>query len=113
MPRPLQDSGPSGSPGKRQKASGRRPFSATARLSALNLRQMSTGPFFNVFSLLSVAPQAFVAVDASLGQHPVKSLAGLRQEVLNWRDQSQPDFSDADCERLVTWLNRNFYRLDA
>ena len=74
---------------------------------------MSTGSFFNVLSLLSVAPQAFVAVDASLGHHPVKSLAGLREEVRRWRDEYQPQISDADCERLVAWLNRNFYRLEA
>ena len=66
----------------------------------------------NVLSLLSVAPQAFVAVDASLGTHPVKSLAGLRREVRLWRDEHEPKVSDADCERLVVWLNRNFYRLE-
>ena len=74
---------------------------------------MHTGSFASVFQLLSVAPQAFVAVDACLEQHPVKSLAALRQEVLAWRAQYQPQFSDADCERLVRWLNRNFYQLEA
>lgn len=74
---------------------------------------MSTGSFANVLSLLSIAPQAFVAVDASLGQHPVKSLAGLREEVRRWRDEYQPGISDTDCDRLATWLNRNFYRLEA
>ena len=77
------------------------------------MRRMSTGSFMNVLSLLSVAPQAFVAVDAGLGQHPVKSVAGLREEVRRWRDEYQPQISDADCERLVSWLNRNFYRLEA
>ncbi len=72
---------------------------------------MSTGSFFNVLSLLSVAPQAFVAVDASLGQHPVKSMDALRKEVSAWRDEYQPYLSDDDCERLAGWLNRNFYRL--
>jgi len=74
---------------------------------------ISSGSFQNVLSLLSVAPQAFVAVDASLETHPMKSLAGLRREVLAWRDEYQPQISDHDCERLVAWLNRNFYRLDA
>ena len=74
---------------------------------------MSTGSFLGVLSILSVAPQAFVAVDACLGQHPVKSLAGLREEVRNWRDEYQPQISDDDCERLVRWLNRNFYQLQA
>ena len=74
---------------------------------------MATGSFFSVLSLLSVAPQAFVAVDASLGQRPVKSLDGLREEVRRWRDEYQPQIDDEDCERLVAWLNRNFYRLDA
>ena len=73
---------------------------------------MNSGSFASVLSLLSVAPQAFVAVDACLEQHPVKSLAALRTEVLAWREQYQPQFSDADCERLVGWLNRNFYRLE-
>ncbi len=72
---------------------------------------MKTGSFLGVLSLLTVAPQAFVAVDASLGQHPIKSLGALRKEVSAWRDEYQPDFSDEDCERLVVWLNRNFYRL--
>ncbi|MGE5639759.1 MAG: hypothetical protein ACM30H_06650 [Clostridia bacterium] len=73
---------------------------------------MSSGSFFSVLSILSVAPQAFVAVDASLGHHPVKSLAGLREEVGRWRDEYQPQMSDSDCERLARWLNRNFYRLE-
>ncbi len=72
---------------------------------------MKTGSFLGVLSLLSVAPQAFVAVDASLGQHSIRSLDTLRKEVSAWRDEYQPDFSDEDCERLVVWLNRNFYRL--
>jgi hypothetical protein len=69
--------------------------------------------FLGVLSVLSVAPQAFVAVDAALEQHPVKSLDALRKEVKRWRDEYQASMSDADCERLVGWLNRNFYRLEA
>jgi len=65
----------------------------------------------SVLSILSVAPQAFVAVDAALDTHPVRSLGALRKEVKRWRDECQPQMSDADCERLVGWLNRNFYRL--
>ena len=74
---------------------------------------MKTGSFLGVLSLLSFAPQAFVAVDASLERHPVKSIDALRKEVRAWRDEYQPDLSEADCERLVGWLNRNFYRLEA
>ena len=66
----------------------------------------------SVLSILSVAPQAFVAVDAALDTHPVKSLKALRNEVRRWRDECQAHLSDADCERLVVWLNRNFYRLE-
>ena len=76
-----------------------------------NVRRMKTGSFFSVLSLLSVAPQAFVAVDASFEHHPVKSLEALRKEVLAWRDEYQPQLSAADCDRLVDYLNRNFYRL--
>ena len=61
--------------------------------------------------MLSVAPLAFVAVDAALAQHPVKSLATLRAEVTRWRDDSRTQLTDADCARLAGWLNRNFYRL--
>jgi hypothetical protein len=73
---------------------------------------MKTGSFMGVLSLLSVAPQAFVAVDASFEHHRVKSLDALRNEVRAWRDEYQPDLSEGDCERLVGWLNRNFYRLE-
>ncbi len=73
---------------------------------------MKSGSFLGVLSLLSVAPQAFVAVDASFEQHTVKSLDALRKEVVAWRNEYQPDFSDEDCDRLVRYLNRNFYRLD-
>lgn len=66
----------------------------------------------SVLSILSVAPQAFVAVDAALDTHPVKSLEALRKEVKRWRDECQPHMGEADCERLVGWLNRNFYRLE-
>ena len=65
-----------------------------------------------VLSILSVAPQAFVAVDAALEHHPVKSLQALRKEVMRWRDEYQSHMSDADCDRLADWLNRNFYRLE-
>jgi hypothetical protein len=68
--------------------------------------------FHGVLSILSVAPQAFVAVDAALEHHPVKSLQALRKEVMSWRDEYHSHMSDADCERLAGWLNRNFYRLD-
>jgi len=71
-----------------------------------------SGSFHGVLSILSVAPQAFVAVDAALEAHPVKSLKALRKEVMRWRDEYQSHMTDADCERLAGWLNRNFYRLD-
>lgn len=72
---------------------------------------MSSRSFLGVLSILSMAPQAFVAVDAALEHHPVKSLDALRGEVKRWRDEYQAHLSDADCERMVGWLNRNFYRL--
>lgn len=72
---------------------------------------MSSRSFTGVLSILSLATQAFVAVDAALDHHPVKSLDALRKEVKRWRDEYQSAMSDADCERLVGWLNRNFYRL--
>ena len=75
------------------------------------MRRMKTGSFLGVLSLLSVAPQAFVAVDAAFDHQPVKTLDALRKEVLAWRDEYQPSLSEADCDRLVGWLNRNFYRL--
>jgi hypothetical protein len=64
-----------------------------------------------LFRMLSVAPQAFVAVDAALGRQPVKSVSSLRDEVLRWRDESGQRYSDDECEHLVRWLNRNFYKL--
>lgn len=64
-----------------------------------------------LFRMLSVAPQAFVAVDAALGQHSVKSITRLREEVRRWRDDSGQPYTDDECEHLVGWLNRNFYRL--
>jgi len=64
-----------------------------------------------LFRMLSVAPQAFVAVDAALGTHSVKSVSGLRDEVRRWRDESGYRCSDDECEQLVRWLNRNFYNL--
>ena len=64
-----------------------------------------------LFRMLSVAPQAFVAVDAALGTHTVKSLGALRAEVRRWRDESGQAYSDDECEQLVRWLNRNFYNL--
>jgi hypothetical protein len=73
---------------------------------------MHSSSFFGVLGLLSVAPYAFAAVDAALEHHPVKSIDALRKEVLRWRDEHHSRFSDADCERLVGWLNRNFYRLE-
>jgi len=79
---------------------------------AAYLRRVNTGSFPGVLAILSVAPQAFVAVDAALSQHAIKSLKALRKEVLSWRDEYQAQMSDADCERLVSWLNRNFYRLE-
>jgi hypothetical protein len=79
---------------------------------AAYLRRVQTSSFLGVLSILSVAPQAFVAVDAALSQHPIKSLKALRKEVSRWRDEHQSQMSDADCERLVGWLNRNFYRLE-
>ena len=68
--------------------------------------------FTGILSILQLAPQAFVAVDAALDQHAVRSLDALRKEVKQWRDEYQSHMSDADCERLVGWLNRNFYRLE-
>jgi hypothetical protein len=64
-----------------------------------------------MFSMMSVAPQAFVAVDAALGRHTVKSVNSLREEVRRWRDESGQPYSDDQCEHLVRWLNRNFYNL--
>ena len=87
-------------------------FRTSAPGRCANLRRMKTGSFMGVLSLLSVAPQAFVAVDASLDRHTVKSLDALRKEVRAWRDEYQPTLSEADCERLAGWLNRNFYRLE-
>ena len=72
---------------------------------------MQKGSFFDIFTLLSVAPHAFVAVDAALGRHPRKTVDLLREEVRRWRNESAAEFTDADCERLVGYLNRNFYRL--
>jgi hypothetical protein len=80
---------------------------------AAYLGRVNTGSFLGVLSILSVAPQAFVAVDAALSQHPIKSLKALRKEVMSWRDEYQSQMSDTDCERLVSWLNRNFYRLES
>jgi hypothetical protein len=74
---------------------------------------MQASSFLDVMSVLSVAPLAFVAVDAALGQHPEKSLDGLRGEVKRWRDEHYQEFTDADCEKLTAWLNRNFYRLQS
>ena len=76
------------------------------------LRRVNSGSFLGVLSILSVAPQAFVAVDAALVHHPVKSLDALREEVMRWRDEYHASMSDSDCERLAGWLNRNFYRLE-
>jgi hypothetical protein len=73
---------------------------------------MSNGSFFDVITMLSVAPHAFVAVDAALGQHPKKTVDVLRAEVIRWRDETAAGFSDADCERLARYLNRNFFRLE-
>jgi hypothetical protein len=72
---------------------------------------MDERSFFGVLGLLSVAPHAFVAVDAALGQRPEKSLAVLREEVMRWRDDHHSELTDAHCERIVGWLNRNFYQL--
>ena len=72
---------------------------------------MHNGSFFDLFTLLSVAPHAFVAVDAALAQHPEKTVDRLREEVMRWRDDAGNGFSDADCERLAGYLNRNFFRL--
>ncbi len=74
-------------------------------------RDMKTGSFLGVLSLLSIAPQAFVAVDANLSGHSIKSMQALRKEVVAWRDEYQPNLNDDDCDRLAGWLNRNFYRL--
>jgi hypothetical protein len=73
---------------------------------------MSSGSLFGVLNLLSVAPLAFVAVDAALEHHPVKSLDTLRREVMRWRDEHHAHLGDEDCERLAAWLNRNFYRIE-
>ena len=78
---------------------------------SLTLALVQVSSFVDVMSVLSVAPLAFVAVDAALGQHPEKSLDGLRGEVRRWRDEYHQGLTDADCEKLAAWLNRNFYRL--
>jgi hypothetical protein len=64
-----------------------------------------------MLTLLALAPQAFVAVDAALQHSPVKSVAQLRAEVVRWRDECRPELDDSECERLARWLNRNFYNL--
>jgi hypothetical protein len=69
------------------------------------------GSFFELTKLLTVAPLAFASVDAAFGGQPRKSIGTLREEVLRWRDQHAPEYSDAECEYLVRWLNRNFYNL--
>jgi hypothetical protein len=61
--------------------------------------------------VLAVAPQAYASVDAAFGCLPSKSFNTLREEVRRWRDESRQDYSDDECEHLVAWLNRNFYRL--
>ncbi|MGQ0651084.1 MAG: hypothetical protein ACT4P4_02265 [Betaproteobacteria bacterium] len=69
------------------------------------------GSFFDLTNLLALAPLAFASVDAALGGQPVRTVATLREEVLRWRDQYAPEYSDTECEYLVRWLNRNFYKL--
>ena len=59
-----------------------------------------SGSFHGVLSILSVAPQAFVAVDAALEAHPVKSLNALRKEVMRWCDEYQSHMTDADWEGI-------------
>jgi hypothetical protein len=66
----------------------------------------------NLFSLLALAQQAFVEVDAGLQQEPVKSVTKLRAEVLRWRDERRPEVDDSECERLVRWFNRSIYHLE-
>ena len=69
------------------------------------------GSFFDLTRLLSVAPLAFASVDAAFCSRPAKSVGELREEVLRWRDLHAPEYSDAECEYLARWLNRNFYKL--
>jgi hypothetical protein len=72
---------------------------------------MNPNPLAEMVTLLNLAPQVFVAVDAALQQRSVKSITELRAEVLRWRDECRPEIGDSECERLVRWLNRNFYNL--
>ena len=77
---------------------------------------MATGSFFGVMAILSMAASAFAAGDAALlgvfPKHRITTLAGLRNEVVRWGDQSGPKLSRNDVDALVDWLNKNFYKLD-
>jgi len=70
-----------------------------------------TNGFLDVIRVLAAAPQAYASVDAALGRQPEKTFTALRQEVHRWRDECGREYSDDECEHLVRWLNRNFYKL--
>lgn len=69
-----------------------------------------TNGFIDVIRVLAVAPQAYASVDAALGRQPEKSFTALRHAVRRWRDECGRQYSDDECEHLVRWLNRNFYK---
>jgi hypothetical protein len=77
---------------------------------------MATGPFFGVMALLNMAPSAFALGDAALvpasPKHRIRSLSGLRKEVVCWSQQYNPALSRQDVDAVVGWLNKNFYKLD-
>jgi hypothetical protein len=66
----------------------------------------------NLKALLNMAPSAFTGGD--IGPLPaIKSLSALRAEVERWAgDQSLGKLTQQDLEALVSWFNRNFFRLD-
>jgi hypothetical protein len=66
----------------------------------------------NLQALLNMAPSAFSSGD--IGKLPViTSLEDLRKEVERWAgDESLGKLTQHDLEALVSWFNRNFFRLD-
>lgn len=61
----------------------------------------------NLMTLLNVAPSAFSSGD--VGPLPrIKSLSALRTEV----QRHFGKLSNQELEALVTWFNRNFFRLE-
>lgn len=66
----------------------------------------------NLKALLNMAPSAFSSGD--IGRLPaIKSLSDLRKEVERWAgDESLGKLTQQDLEALVSWFNRNFFRLE-